>query len=146
VRFWDSSALLPLLSEEAFSSVAANLLRDDGGVVAWWGTWLECSAAVSRLRRENKPDESGEEEARAALDRMADNWVERRPNDDTRLLAMLISRYHPLKAADALHLAAALRWCEGGTRSTGFVCLDSRLRRAARSGGFDVLPELPDEP
>ena len=136
--------MLPLLSEEDFSGVVSNLLREDDGVVVWWGTWIECSVAISRLRRERRLDEMGEEEARAALDRMAGNWVERRPNHDTRLLAMLISKYHPLKAADSLQMAAALRWCEGEAHGTGFVCLDSRLRRAARDEGFDVLPELPD--
>ena len=134
--------MLPLLSEEAFSDVVARLVREDDGIVVWWGTWLECSVAVSRLGRESKLDELGEEVARAALDRMAGNWVERRPTDDTRLLAMLISRYHPLKAADCLQLAAALRWCEGDTGNARFVCLDARLRDAAKSEGFVVLPEL----
>ena len=136
--------MLPLLSEETFSGVVSNLLREDDGVVVWWGTWLECSVAVSRLRRESKLDETGEEEARAALDRMSGNWVERRPNYDTRLLAMLVSKYHPLKAADGLQMAAVLRWCGGETRGTGFVCLDDRLRRAAEDEGFTVLPEPTD--
>ena len=143
MRFWDSSALLPLFSRETSSGVVSNVLREDGEVVVWWGTWLECSVAISRLRRENKLNETGEEEARAALDRLARNWVERRPDHDTRLLAMLVSKYHPLKAADALQMAAVLRWCEGETRGTGFVCLDDRLRQAAKDEGFDVLPQAP---
>ena len=106
MRFWDSSALLPLVSEETFSDVVAGLLRSDDEIVVWWGT-----------------------------------WVERRPTDDTRLLAMLVSKRHPLKAADSLQIAAALRWCEGETDGTAFVCLDERLRIAALDEGFDVLPE-----
>ena len=141
MRFWDSSALLPLFSEEEFSGVAGGLLRGDGEVVVWWGTWIECSVAVSRLRRENVLNEAGEEEARAALDRLENNWVERRPTNDTRLLAMLISKCHPSKAADALQIAAALRWCDGDTAGVGFVCLDERLRKAARDEGFFLLPE-----
>ena len=58
-----------------------------------------------------------------------------------RLLAMLISKRHPVKAADCLQLAAALRRCEGDTSGSGFVCLDERLRPAASDGGFEVLPE-----
>lgn len=135
--------MLPLLSEEAFSSVVANLLRQDDGVVVWWGTWIECSVAISRLRHEGKLDETGEEEARTALDRMADNWVERGPTDDTRLLAMIVSRDHHLKAADCLQLASALRWCEGNTMNARFVCLDDQLRRTAQDEGFVVLPEPP---
>jgi predicted nucleic acid-binding protein len=110
-----------------------------GEIVVRWGTWLECSATVSRLRRENSLPEAGEE-ARAALDHLAGNWVEQRPTDDTRLLAMLVSKRHPLKAADTLQTAAALRWYEGKTNGAGFVCLDSRLRQAASDRGFEVLP------
>lgn len=137
--------MLPLFSEEAFSETVAELLRADNELVVWWGAWIECAVAISRLRREGKLDEEGQEGARAALDRLADDWTERRPEDDTRLLAMLISKQHPLRAADALQLAAALRWCEGDTSDKGFVCLDERLRRAASDEGFGVLPVREDE-
>ena len=133
--------LLPLFSEETFSGVAEELLREDDEVVVWWGTWVECSVAISRLRREIRLDDTDEEEARAALDRLASTWIEHRPTDSTRLLALLVSKYHPLKAADAPQIAAALRWCEGDTEGTGFVCLDYRLRRAAWGEGFDILLE-----
>lgn len=142
MRFWDSSALLPLISEETFSDTATNLLREDDEITAWWGTWIECSVTISRLRREGRLNETDEEETRAALDRLAGNWIEQRPADDMRLLASIISKDHPLKAADALQLAAALRWCEGDTNGRGFVCLDDRLRQAATDEGFDVLPKL----
>jgi hypothetical protein len=48
---------------------------------------------------------------------------------------------HPLRAADALQLAAALVWCDEAPQGTAFVCLDDRLRDAARREGFAVLPE-----
>ena len=84
-------------------------------------------------------DAEGEEEGRAVLDLLATNWVEVRPSNELRLLASLISRDYSLKAADALRLAAALRWYEGNTVGAGFVCLDKGLRRAASDEGFDVL-------
>jgi predicted nucleic acid-binding protein len=130
-----------LFSEEAFSETVAELLRADNEVVVWWGAWIECAVATSRLRRKGRLDEVGQEEARAALDRLADNWTEQRPEDDVRLLAALISKQHPLRAADCLQLAAALRWYEGDTSGADFVCLDERLRRAAFDEGFEVLPE-----
>jgi hypothetical protein len=45
-----------------------------------------------------------------------------------------------LRAADALQLAAALVWCQGDPLQHGFVCLDQRLREAARREGFTALP------
>jgi hypothetical protein len=46
-----------------------------------------------------------------------------------------------LRAADALQLAAALIWCEEQPAGEVFVCLDDRLREAARREGFTLVPE-----
>ncbi len=132
--------LLPLISEEVNSSIATSLLQEDGDVTVWWGTWSECAVAISRIRREGGLDEEREEMARDILDILAEAWIEIRPEDDLRLLSTLLSKYHPLKAADCFQLAAALRWCEGYTNGAGFVCLDDRLHAAAVAEGFDVLP------
>ncbi len=137
--------MLPLIFEEATSDTVAGLLREDSDMTVWWGTWTECAVAISRLRREGRLDEEGEEETRAVLDLLAELWIENRPTDDTRLLAALLSKQYPLKAADALQLAAALKWCEGDTGGRGFVCLDDRLRRTAQNEGFDVLHEPNEE-
>jgi len=96
---------------------------------------------ISRLRWEGLLTEESEQETRAVLDDLAVEWTEMDPEDDMRLPAWLLSKDHPLKTADALQLAAALRWCEGDTSGTGFVCLDNRLRQTARDEGFDVMPE-----
>ena len=129
--------------DEPATPVASRLLHEDGEVGVWWGTWVECSVAISRTRREGRTDEDGEGSARSVLDFLSETWFEVEPTSELRLLASLLSRDHPLKAADTLQLAAALRWCEGETVGASFVCLDNRLRRAASDEGFDVLPEEP---
>ena len=132
--------MLPLIVREVASDTVVNLLHEDGDVAVWWGTWVECAVAISRLERENLLDEEGEKGSRNRLGLLGDNWRQARPTDDLRLLASIISKYHPLKAADCLQLAAALRWCEGDTDEANFVCLDQRLRQAASYEGFEVLP------
>lgn len=119
-------------------------MQEDDEVIVWWGTWVECAVAISRLKREDELDEGSETEARVRLDRLAEGWLDTEPTGDLRLLASLVSKEHPLKAADALQLAAALRWCEGNTEGAGFVCLDHRLRRAAQDEGSGVLPGSTD--
>jgi predicted nucleic acid-binding protein len=143
LRFWDSSALLPLLAEQTASEAMNVLLREGEDLVVWWGTWAECAVAISRLKREDSLDEESEQETRVVLDEIAADWTEVEPIDDMRLLASLLSKDHPLKTADALQLAAALRWCEGDTTGRSFVCLDNRLREAAMGEDFGVLPERP---
>ena len=133
--------MIPLIFDEPTSPALNELLMRDTDMVVWWGTWIECSVTVSRLGREGKLDENGQEETRAALDRLSADWLEVELTNELRLLAMLVSKSHPLKAADCLQLAAALRWCEGDTDDRRFVCLDNRLRRVAEDEGFDVLPE-----
>ena len=133
---------MPLIvTQPTTSATVAGLLREDSEIAVWWGTWIECAVAISRLRREDSLDEEDQERTRSVLDLIAEVWTEIPPTSDIRLLAVLLSKDHPLKAADALQLAAALRWCEGDTRGTAFVCLDDRLRRAASTEGFRVLPE-----
>jgi predicted nucleic acid-binding protein len=129
-----------LIAVQPTSATVSGLLREYSEIAVWWGTWIECAVAISRIRREGSLDEEGQEEARSVLDLIAETWTEIPPTDDIPLLAALVSKQHPLKAADALQLAAALRWCEGDTSGTGFVCLDGRLRRAASWEGFCVLP------
>ena len=47
---------------------------------------------------------------------------------------------HPLKAADALQLAAAYRWAAESPQGYAFVSLDRTLRGAAKAEGFTVVP------
>jgi predicted nucleic acid-binding protein len=141
LRFWDSSTIVPLLFEEPTSGTLRKLLREDTEVAAWWGTWVESAVAVSRLKREGRLDDDGEDEARAVLDLLADEWREVEATDELRILAAILSKRYPLKAADVLQLAAALQWRDGGTQDQSFVCLDDRLRSAASAEGFRILPE-----
>ena len=36
MRFWDSSALVPMLLVEPLTSRMVALLREDAGVIVWW--------------------------------------------------------------------------------------------------------------
>jgi predicted nucleic acid-binding protein len=105
----------------------------------WWGTWVEEAATVSRLGREGELDVEGGEETRDGLDLLVEDWREVEPTDEVRLLAALLSRRHPLKAADALQLAAAFVWRQTDASGDDFVCLDDELRRVASDEGFDVM-------
>lgn len=63
------------------------------------------------------------------------------PSGTLRDRASYLVAVHPLSAADALQLAAALVSSEATPQGEGFVTLDDRLRTAARAEGFTVLPE-----
>ena len=113
------------------------MLTADPDLVVWWGSAVECASAVARLHREALLSSSGESVARALLDALRRSWFEVQPGDGVRAQAMRLVRLHPLRAADALQLAAAIEWA-GAPVSGGFVTFDERLGRAAEREGFNV--------
>jgi len=140
VRFWDSSALVPLLLEEPETTRLRQLGAADPHLALWWGSPVECASAIARAERSGvlSSPVARDVERRAASLWDAAHHVE--PTEDVRVAALRVLRLHPLRAADALQLAAALAWCRGRTSGAPFVCLDDRLREAASREGFLVEP------
>ena len=60
------------------------------------------------------------------------------PIEIVRELALAQLDRFPLKAGDALQLAAALVWCRQRPHRRTFVCNDRQLRSAADALGFEV--------
>lgn len=140
MRFWDTSALIPLCCHEQGSEAVDALLGGDDEVLVWWGTLVECASALARLEREAAFDDTALAQARARLGVLAQAWSEVLASEPLRDRALLLLRRHSLRAADALQLSAALTWAARGSGRAAFVCLDERLRRAASLEGFEVLP------
>jgi len=137
MRFWDSSAVVPLLLEQPLSTRARALLEEDADVVAWWGTPVECASAVARLRGKGHLGASEQATALRILERLRRSWYEVLPGDQVRAQALRILRLHPLRSADALQLGAALEW--SGTPASGtLVTFDERLATSAELEGFRI--------
>jgi len=140
VRFWDTSAIIPLCVNEPNSATVKAALNRDPSMVVWWATRTECASALARQAREGSLTAAGERQARQVLQTLIDSWIEIQPTDVVRESAERSLAIHALRAADALQLAAALQWCQRQTRDAVLVSLDGRLRDAAHREGFTVLP------
>jgi hypothetical protein len=144
VRFWDSSAIAALCLEESRSAVVDRLAADDPHATVWWATPVECASAIARRRREGILSSTDEISALELLARLADGWFEIQAGHLVRSHAFRLLRVHPLRAADALQLAAALVWAgtpaAGPTPVAEIVTFDGRLAEAARLEGLSVLP------
>lgn len=138
--FWDASGIVPLIVREAWSPVARRVAEDDPRLVVWWGSVVECLSAIGRQERSGALSHSGADEARRVLAAISAGWTEVVPSEEVRGQAGTLLRRHPLRAADALQLAAALIWSEGRPRGHRFMTLDERLASAARGEGFDLAP------
>lgn len=117
-----------------------TLHGEDSDLVTWWGTRTECISAISRLGREGSLSSTDVTNARVLLNHLSDNWAEMQPMERVRVLSEHFIDTHPLKAADALQLAAAYRWAAEQPGGYEFVSLDGTLRTAAAAEGFTVLP------
>ena len=142
MRFWDTSALVPLLLEQEATHEVGELLSQDPEIAAWWGTAIECVSAAARLRREERLTVDEEERVLELLATLRDSWLEILPSEEVRDSAVRLLRVHGMKAADALQLAAARVWA-GPTDRAELVTYDERLALAARLEGFRVLPASP---
>ena len=138
--FWDSSAVVPLLVSESRSAELTALVAEDKEMTMWWATPLECQSALHRRHRETPLDPVVMTMATERLRAVVEHADTVSPTDEVRRRAARLASVHPLRAADALQLAAALIWCEEQPHGEVFVCLDSRLRDAAQREGFDVRP------
>lgn len=143
MRYWDSSALLPLVVQERTSAAMRGLLRADRDVLTWWASRIEAASALSRLGREGALDGRALESAFTRLDALARTWDEVLPTDSVRDQAIRLLRVHPLRAADALQLASAVVASEHRPDTLALITLDIRLRDAALLEGFAVLPAPP---
>lgn len=140
MRFWDSSALVPLLVHEVSSWKVWELVQQDPEMVLWWATPIECAAALARIDGEDRVWKPVLQQSQRALRSLVANATEVRPTEDVRGFAEHLVSKHPLRAADSLQLGAALFWRQGYPDGASFVALDGRLRLAAALEGFRVLP------
>ena len=142
MRFWDASAIVPLLMSEPTTTAVQALAAKDPGILVWWATEVECASAIARLDREGALDEPAVTQAFGRLKQLASGWHEVDPSDSVREAAVRFLRVHPLRAADALQLAAAFIAAERRPSSLEVITLDDQLAAAARKEGFSLI-EVP---
>jgi predicted nucleic acid-binding protein len=139
MRFWDASALIALCVDEPVTGALRSLVA--GGMVAWSVSVVEIASAIERRTREGRLTTSQRDTARAASRELAAAWTEVSALDAVRDRAVRLVATHPLRAADAMQLGAALVAVADRPDGHAFVCTDDRLRAAAAREGFAVLPE-----
>ena len=140
MKFWDSSAIIPICLKEQLSETVKRLIKADEDIVVWWTTRVECLSAMLRRRREGVLNTDAELKARAILSALSIEWSEVQPSELVRQRAERLLSIHPLRSADAFQLAAALIWAQENPQGHEIVCLDQNLREAAHKEGFTVIP------
>lgn len=140
MRFWDSSAVVPLLVDEPTTDAVRAALEENPTMLVWWATEIECVSAIARLERQGDLAADATLVALDRLDALAGGWHEVQPVESVRRAAKRALRVHSLRTADALQLAAAIVGSEGQPATLDVISLDDRLTDAARREGFAVVP------
>jgi hypothetical protein len=139
MKFWDASAVVPLLVSEAPRDGLLDVLGADPSMIVWWGTAIECTSALARREREGAIGADDVSSAIGRLRELGRKWHEVVPGELVRTTAQRLLRVHPLGAADSLQLAAAIVAAERDPASLELVCIDERMNEAASREGFRIV-------
>jgi predicted nucleic acid-binding protein len=140
VKFWDSSAVVPIVVEQSASAFAHEVFAADRHMAVWWGTEVEVEAALVRALHQRQREAGAFVTARERFSNLTMDWFEVQPDLEVKQRARVLLRAHyPLRASDAFQLAAAFVAASGRPTSLPFVCTDQRLAAAAEREGFAVI-------
>lgn len=131
--------MVPLVALESESDSCRRFLAEDRDMVVWLLTPVEVISALTRRLREKTLRPSDFRKAKGQLVLLEQAWSEVVSVERARERARRLLESHPLRAADALQLAAALVLSEERPEELPFVTLDERLGQAAEKEGFTLL-------
>jgi predicted nucleic acid-binding protein len=141
MRYWDTSALVPLLVAEKRSKRVMELLREDSNIVTWTLSWVEIVSALERRVREGSITGKERIPLLARTHRLFESAYR---VDDISLVRSksisLLAKY-ALRSADALQLASALLVAGPQPEAMQFVCFDFKLLDAASREGLHAVGE-----
>lgn len=140
MRFWDSSAIIALLIQEAESDYCIKAFKTDVEMTVWTLTKIEVFSALCRRFRENALPENDFEKAKKRMSELFDMTFEVVSLTKVKDRSMRLLQTHSLRAADALQLASALVASQEDPSRLPFMSFDNRLIRAAKREGFVVNP------
>ena len=139
MRFWDTSALVPLFVAEAATPRARGWLADDSDVTVWTLSRVELLSALARRGRATPSAADRLRQARREALAAWERWSEVTAVELVRRHAERLVETHPLRAADALQIGAALVVAGGDPPTLEFVTLDDQQAQAAEREGLHVL-------
>lgn len=113
-------------------------MRADSAAALWTLTPVEIVSSLSRLVHEGALDSDGFAKAESRADRQFRASYTITDIEGAKSVACRLLQVHPLRAADALQLAAALLWAKHRPMRRVFHTFDVRLAEAARKEGFTV--------
>lgn len=145
IYFFDSSALVKCYAREPGSRWVWATAQPRADTTVWTSrlTWVETLSALSRRKREGTIEEPAlAREFDLLRFHFAMQYQIAEIDATVIQLAGEVVQAHPLRAADAIQLATAMRLHAAlgpGEATFSFVCADARLLLAAEQAGLHTV-------
>jgi len=140
MKFWDASAVIPLLLTEKQSDYCLQILKDDQDVLLWCLSRVEVVSAMTRRLREQSLTFGEFQSAKIRLQHILEGAYQITALEKVMNRAVRLLEVHPLRAADACQLASVLVATQEDPYRVSLICFDERLKEAAIKEGFVVNP------
>ena len=132
--------MVPLVCLEPTSQEVLQWYREDPQLLVWAFTSTEVLSALYRRFREGCLTPKELSDCCQHVQMLRQDWSEVGAVELVKQRAERLLRVHPLRAADALQLGAALLATQEQPQGIEFVSYDQNLAVAAHKEGFAVLP------
>ena len=142
MKFWDSSAIVPLLVNEDNTDYCLTMLAHDPKMLIWCLSRVEVMSALCRRVRDGLMGSDEFQKTKERLKVILGKVSEVSAIEKVRSRALRLLEVHPLRAADACQLAAALISVQEEPEKLTILCFDGRLQSAAIKEGFIVNPVI----
>ena len=140
MKFWDSSAIVPLVVNEEETDYCLKTLSHDQEMLIWCLNRLEVMSALCRQVRDKTLSDTEFQKAKTRMNDLIERAYEVKAIEKVKQRALRLLEVHPLRAADACQLASALVASQEDPGRLTIVCFDQRLKKAAIKEGFVVNP------
>lgn len=140
MKFWDSSALIPLIVHEEETDYCLKILSGDQEMLIWCLSRVEVISALCRQVRDGTLSEPDFFKVKKHFNDLVERTYEVKAIEKVRNRALRLLEVHPLRAADACQLASALVATQEDPERLSILSFDQRLKNAAMKEGFKVNP------
>lgn len=141
MRFWDSSAIVPLLVLEKETEQCIRAFQSDPEVMVWTMSKVEVFSALCRRFREGGLREIDFDSAKKRMSDFFDMAFEIISLTKVKDRALRLLQVHQLRAADAMQLASVLVATREDPSRMQIMSFDNRLSLAAKRECFIVNPD-----
>lgn len=131
--YLDTSAIVKRYAEEPGSNRLDTFFRSAPELATAKIAYAEVHAALNRKRREGTLSRTRYDLAVEQFEAEWPGYLRIDLRDDILAMTRDLTRRHPLRGFDAIHLASALYLYRTLTEETTFIAADTQLVRAARA-------------